>query len=335
VCVHCSELVLSAILSGRHTVVRSPPVEGGASITRALTGPGCGCGQIQRKARRKNQGELVRQLDSALPDTFRRGVSFNGAGGRALGMAGRSLHDVLEDTVMVLAWLSSPRNPASQREGGDQGSSQMVADVGPLMRDFMASTGKNALDISADANLFVVSAGLRDRGSRRKATQNRVKDITSEGVRKTSSTGASTPRPPAPRAMAAGSPQTIPSPPQRPSVPATQAEEGPASTSANTSPFLVKMSRDSLALAPLVLEKSEHTRLPPIRIISTHSGYVKAEHAAQKLPVTCKTEQSQAELLQELSQAPAAVHLREQALLLLLLHHSPTLLSWPSLCPGV
>ena len=328
---------MSATLCGRSTVVRSPPVEGGPSITSALTGPGREW-QIQRKARRKNQGELVRQLDAKLPDTFRRGVSFNGAGGRALGMAGRSLHDVLEDTVLTLAWLR-PRKPASQRgEGGDQCSSMMSADVGPLMRDFMASTGKSALDISADANLFVVSFGLRDRGLRRKATQNRVvKDITSEGV----STGASTPRPPAPRAMAAGLPHTIPSVPsalQCPSV--TRAGEGPTSTStvtststaASTSPSLVKMARDSLALAPLVLEKSEHPRLPPMRIMPTLSGHVIAEHAAQTLPVTCKTEQSQEELLQELSQVAAAIRLREQALLLLLLQQSPTLRAWPSLC---
>jgi hypothetical protein len=263
-CVHCAELVLSATLRGRSTVVRSPPVKGAPSITCVLTGPGRGW-QIQRKARRKNQGELVRQLDAKLPDTFRRGVSFNGAGGRALGIAGRSLHDVLEDTVMTLAWLR-PKKPASQREVGDQCSSKIGADVGPLMRDFMASTGKSALDISADANLFAVSFGLRDRGLRRKATQNRVKDITSEGV----STGASTPRPPAPRAMAAGLPHTIPSVPsalQCPSVPATRAGEGPTSTSTatscstaeKTSPLLVKIARDSLALAPLV-QSTRHRR---------------------------------------------------------------------------
>lgn len=225
----------------------------------------------------------------------------------------------------------------------------MSADVGPLMRDFMASTGKSALDILADANLFVLSLGLRDRGLRRKATQNHFKDITCECV----STGRSTPRPPAPRAMTAGLPQTIlPSVPSAqqcqhsPSVTATRAGEGPTSTSTvtNTSPFLVKMARDSLALAPLVLEKSVHPRLPPIRIIPTHSGHVIAEHGAQTLPVTCKvlckTEQSQEELLEELRQVAGEIRLREirlreQALLLLLLQQSPALCAWPSLCNGL
>jgi hypothetical protein len=48
--------------------------------------------------------------------------------------------------------------------------------------------------------------------------------------------------------------------------------------------------------------------------------------------VTCKSEQSQEELLQELSQVAAAIRLREQALLLLLLQQSPALRAWPSLC---
>ena len=49
--------------------------------------------------------ELVRQLDMVLPKEFRRGMSVNGAGGRSLGITGRSLHDVLEDTVMAVARL--------------------------------------------------------------------------------------------------------------------------------------------------------------------------------------------------------------------------------------
>jgi len=59
----------------------------------------------QRKKRRHVQNELVRQLDMVLPKDFRRGMSVNGAGGRSLGITGRSLHDVLEDTVMAVAQL--------------------------------------------------------------------------------------------------------------------------------------------------------------------------------------------------------------------------------------
>jgi len=300
----------------------------------------------------------VRQLDAKLPDKFRHGVCFNGAGVRALGMAGRSLHDVLEDTAMAVASLRSakPGDMALQREGGDEGLSKMLSDVrcgsqlssvaeandkgahssppaawGSLMRDFMASTGKNAKDILADANIFVLSSGLCNRCPRRKATQERAKDNRREGVSaaappctQVEMTRALTPWAPAPSAMAMGSPpQVIQSAAQRQYLPASPAEEGPTTTTAraNITPPPVRIERDRLALAPLALLKNDYPRLPPICFPS--HGDVMSAHGPQILAPFCTTDQGHEQLMQELHQvrcqAAAAALLREQMLLLHLL----------------
>ena len=294
----------------------------------------------------------MRQLDAKLPDMFRRGVCFNGAGVRALGMAGRSLHDVLEDTAMAVASLRSakPGDMALQPEGGDEGLSKMrrsvaeandkgalsnpTAACGSLMRDFMASTGTSAKDILADANVFVLSSGLRDRGPRRKATRERAKDNRREGVSSAAPpctqvemTRALTPWAPAPSAIAMGSPhQVISSAAQSPYFPASPAEEGPTTTTAgaNTTPPPVKIERDRLALAPLALLKSDYPRLPPI-CFPSHGDVVSA-HAPHTLAPFCTTDQGHEQLLKELHQvrcqAAAAALLREQMLLLHLLQMS-------------
>jgi hypothetical protein len=47
--------------------------------------------------------KLVAQLDRELPSDFRSLPCANGAGGRSLGLAGRSVHDVLSDAVRAVA----------------------------------------------------------------------------------------------------------------------------------------------------------------------------------------------------------------------------------------
>jgi len=318
--------------------------------------------QIQRKARRKSQSDLVRQLDAVLPDSFRRGVSFNGAGGRALGIAGRSLHDVLEDAVMAVAWVRSaqPGSAPAQQTGGDAGASTKRGDsdverpkaspdaspcsgrhgahgrrdaahgrpsptYGALMREFMESSGTNLCDVSADSNLFVLFTGLRDRGVRRKAPHKLLPDK----------------RDSASSAQAAPSRQ-ISSSTQRLCFPASPAEDSSTthgadswSAHATPSPPPEKMARERLSLAPLVLNARQHPRLPPMRMVSGSAGGLMAAQAAQMSGVllsgaACKTtEQGQEPLMQELSRVAATACLREQVLLLHLLQQSTA--RWPSL----
>ena len=59
----------------------------------------------QRRQQRGRQNELVYVLDGILPASARRDAAWNCAGGRSLGTCGRSLHNVLEDTIEYLhAW---------------------------------------------------------------------------------------------------------------------------------------------------------------------------------------------------------------------------------------
>jgi hypothetical protein len=53
----------------------------------------------RRKEGRRNVNKMLAHLDEILPKTFQSSPSPNGAGGRAVGAQGRSLHDVLNDTV--------------------------------------------------------------------------------------------------------------------------------------------------------------------------------------------------------------------------------------------
>jgi hypothetical protein len=53
----------------------------------------------RRKQGRRNMNKMLAHLDEILPKTFQSSPSPNGAGGRAVGAQGRSLHDVLNDTV--------------------------------------------------------------------------------------------------------------------------------------------------------------------------------------------------------------------------------------------
>ena len=56
----------------------------------------------RRKEGRRNVNKMLAHLDEILPKTFQSSPSPNGAGGRAVGAQGRSLHDVLNDTVRYL-----------------------------------------------------------------------------------------------------------------------------------------------------------------------------------------------------------------------------------------
>ena len=57
-----------------------------------------------RKAQRKHQNDLVQKLDAALPKSALRQVRIKqGAGARALGTGGRSMHQALENVVEYIS----------------------------------------------------------------------------------------------------------------------------------------------------------------------------------------------------------------------------------------
>jgi len=59
----------------------------------------------RRKQGRRNVNRMLAHLDEILPKPFQSSPSPNGAGGRAIGAQGRSLHDVLNDTVRYISNL--------------------------------------------------------------------------------------------------------------------------------------------------------------------------------------------------------------------------------------
>ena len=216
----------------------------------ALSNAG-GLKEEQRKERRRKQGKLVRLLDAALPRKFRGGACFNGAGDRALGMAGRSLHDVLEDTIEAVAELHPSRSlrlkkrkaETSPAPGARLGLKALVtvgrvnavrasraASYGPLMLNFLGAPGRDEQAVMADVSRFVpIDSGLRDASKKRKLTNGM-------GRSRSSSDTSTSPL-------------------------------SDASTTASPTP-LPTTSRP--ALAPLS-QPSEHSalpRLPPIRVIS-------------------------------------------------------------------
>ena len=73
----------------------------------------------RRKQGRRNVNMMLAKLDSTLPAQFQSSPSRNGAGGRAIGNSGRSLHDVLTDTVRCLAKM---RQDALHRAHGVDGT---------------------------------------------------------------------------------------------------------------------------------------------------------------------------------------------------------------------
>ena len=63
----------------------------------------------RRKQGRRQVTGMLAHLDSILPSAFQSTPSPNGAGDRAVGITGRSLHDVLGDTVRYLARVKQDR----------------------------------------------------------------------------------------------------------------------------------------------------------------------------------------------------------------------------------
>jgi len=59
----------------------------------------------RRKQGRRKMNSMLAHLDEILPKTFQSSPSPNGAGGRAIGAQGRSLHDVLHDTVRYFSHM--------------------------------------------------------------------------------------------------------------------------------------------------------------------------------------------------------------------------------------
>jgi len=208
----------------------------------ALSNAG-GLKEEQRKERRRKQGKLVRLLDAALPSKFRGGACFNGAGDRALGMAGRSLHNVLEDTIEAVAELHPARSLRLKKRKAETSRDESrgvrlemkavhdrTASYGPLMLSFLGAPGRDEQAVMADVSRFVpIDSGLRDASKKRKLTNGM-------GRSRSSSDTSTSPL-------------------------------SDASTTASPTP-LPTTSRP--ALAPLS-QPSEHSalpRLPPIRVIS-------------------------------------------------------------------
>ena len=73
----------------------------------------------QRKKQRGRQKKLVAILDAVLPSEAKKKATSNGAGGRALGTRGRSLHNVLEDTVDFFhTWKRKQRETDADASAG-------------------------------------------------------------------------------------------------------------------------------------------------------------------------------------------------------------------------
>jgi hypothetical protein len=104
---------------------------------------------VERRQRRRELNVLVSRLDGMLPKTHRSKAKANGAGGRALGSRGRSLHDVLEDCIDLVRQRVAGRARSQQARGRAKGageipSTQTLASssslVGAVMRDGLFSS---------------------------------------------------------------------------------------------------------------------------------------------------------------------------------------------------
>ena len=69
----------------------------------------------QRKDQRRRQKVLIEHLDDLLPPDAKRLATTNGAGVRAIGLSGRSLHNVLHDVVDHLHALRRREAAHTQR----------------------------------------------------------------------------------------------------------------------------------------------------------------------------------------------------------------------------
>ena len=126
--------------------------------------------KVERQQRLKGQNELVSKLDSLLPRPYCRQATSNGAGPRALGSKGRSLHDVLEDARAYLITASLPATTTSLRRrvpmqavdvGEDQGKGKATRLQDLAQRQPAAAS--HALDTDAamrDRDGLLSSPGL-------------------------------------------------------------------------------------------------------------------------------------------------------------------------------
>ena len=235
---------------------------GGASAQQTDARRGSGYKEVRRKERRRRQGNLVRLLDAALPQNCRRGVCVNGAGDRALGMSGRSMHDVLEDAIEAVAAALPDADARRRKRRGTEIHpapraglvlphwTYMIATLdhapayGPLMRSFVDA---HALNDDEQASRLVPS---RDASKRRKLAVD-ARDASHS---------------PASEASTATSPNPLPDDVHGHRS-AFSRPKPKAAHSIVTAPFSVS-SLAPLTQKPQPLWQVELPRLPPIRLLS-------------------------------------------------------------------
>jgi hypothetical protein len=114
----------------------------------------------QRRAQRARQTKLAVQLDSMLPARAKGEKSANGAGGRSVGTEGRSMQDVLTDTIEHLRNLRAGRDsfsrtcePSKAWQGFLKESKQGGR---PMTGSFETSvlTSADELDVRLDGSIF-------------------------------------------------------------------------------------------------------------------------------------------------------------------------------------
>ncbi|MGB1594606.1 MAG: hypothetical protein ACPIOQ_17755, partial [Promethearchaeia archaeon] len=106
----------------------------------------------QRKEMRQRQRRLIARLDELLPPGARIRATVNGAGGRALGVSGRSLHDVLEDVRDHLISTMPERNASHRPASPDSDAVSAGGGLSPA----------SALPPLLTASLHQCAASLHD-----------------------------------------------------------------------------------------------------------------------------------------------------------------------------
>ena len=109
----------------------------------------------QRKETRERQRRLVARLDELLPPGARIRATVNGAGGRALGVSGRSLHDVLEDVRDHLISTMPERNASHRPASPDSDAASAGGGLSPA----------SALPPLLTASLYQCAESLHDDSS--------------------------------------------------------------------------------------------------------------------------------------------------------------------------
>ena len=121
----------------------------------------------QRKDQRERQRRLIARLDQVLPPGAKRHTTVNGAGGRALGVSGRSLHNVLEDVLGFLRTMperKAPQRPATSdvdaaAAGGGLPSARAIPGV---PRGAQLDADAFRLSIMASHSLMAIEVSLPD-----------------------------------------------------------------------------------------------------------------------------------------------------------------------------